>query len=62
MCVLICSATLSTTFMILSTIQRHIVINVFSSSDNVDVIRVRLQWNLNFLYRFLDKSSYIKLL
>jgi len=48
-----CSANLSITFMILSTIQRDIVINVYSSSCNVDVILVRLQWNLYFLYRFL---------
>jgi hypothetical protein len=60
MCVLICCANLSTTFMILTTIQQDIVINVYISSSNVAVILVRLQWNLNFLYRFLEKSSYIK--
>jgi len=45
--------------MILNKIQRDIVLNVYSSSCNVDVILVRLRWNLNFLYRFFYKNAHI---
>jgi hypothetical protein len=41
------------------TIQRDIVINAYSSSCNVDVILVRLQWNLNYPYRYLEKRAHI---
>ena len=57
-CVLIFSANLSTTFMILITIQWDIVISVYSSSCNVDVILVRLQWNIIFYTDFSQKHIY----
>jgi len=42
MSVLICSANVSTIFIILNTIQQDIVINAYSSSCNADVIEFTL--------------------
>jgi len=42
---------LSETFLILKTIVRHMVINVYCSSCEVPVILVRFKRNLNFLER-----------
>ena len=58
MCVLSFSKILSETFLILSRIQRDIVVNVKTPSCKVPVIRVVLYWNLNFLDRFSEKAQF----
>ena len=51
---------LSKTFLILRRIRRDIVINVKKCSCKVPVILVGLEWNINFLDRFTERSSNIK--
>ena len=60
MCISIFSKILSEIFLILRRIQRHIIINVHTSSCKVPIIIVRSQQNLNFLNRFSKKYSNIK--
>jgi hypothetical protein len=51
-CVLIFSTNLSQTFLIVTVIKRHIIINVHRYSCKVPVIFFRFWWNLNILGRF----------
>jgi len=51
-CILIFSATLSKTFLILRRIEPDIIIKVCRSSGKVPVSLVRLKWNSNFLETF----------
>ena len=62
-CVLIFSASLSETLLILRRIQRDIVINMKTSSCKVPVILVRFQSNMNFLenFRKTQTSNFVKI-
>jgi len=55
--VLIFFTNFSEKFLILTRIERDMVINVYWSSCKVPVFLFRFKWNLNFLYRFSENNE-----